>query len=79
MTDQEKKIFESIISKPKWYAGLRDKKGSFITAQSANRIKSRFEKGNLSEYYVKYIFNVHGWFKPEVNWENNNINSNSNG
>lgn len=67
---EEKEIFALIIAKRKWYAGLRHRgTGTFFTAQSAKAIINRYNKGTLSEYYIKYIFNTHGYFKPEVKWE----------
>lgn len=66
LTEQE--IFESIIAKNKWYAGLRTDRGNFHTAQSANQMVRRYRNGTLSADKIKQIFNKHGWIKPEVQW-----------
>ena len=63
-----KEIFEFIIAKPKWYAGIESKKGKYHNAQSANRIKFRFRNGTLSDTQIEKILNKHDYFKNEVSW-----------
>lgn len=67
LTEQE--IFNDIITKSKWYAGLRTNRGTYHSAQSANRLVKSFRNGTLSPDKIKQIFNKHGWIKPEVQWQ----------
>lgn len=66
MTIEE--IFELITSKPKWYAGLRDRNGKYYNAQSANRIKDRFRRRVLTPASIEKIFNSHGYYATEISW-----------
>jgi hypothetical protein len=61
-------IWDIITSQPKWYAGIKTRTGSYHTAQSANRLKNRFKKKMLSEEYIEYILNRHGFIKNEITW-----------
>lgn len=67
MTETE--IFNEIIQRPKWYAGLRTDRGNYHTPPTARKMVERFNNGTLSADKIKQIFNKHGWVKPEVNWE----------
>lgn len=60
-------IWNEIISKPKWYAGILNEKGSFYTAQSASKIKSRYKNGTLSETILEKILFAHG-YSLEKRW-----------
>ena len=60
-------IWNEIISKPKWYAGIRNENGSFYTAQSASKIKSRYRNGTLSEHIFEKILRAHG-YSLEKRW-----------
>lgn len=64
-----KGIWDDITSKPKWYAGIKNKKGNFHTAQSANRMKNKFKDGKLSDAVVETVLNHYGYFKKETEWE----------
>ena len=64
---ETKEIFNLITSIPKWYAGMASKTG-FHNAQSANRIKARFNNGTLPEKSVEKIFNHFGYVKNQVTW-----------
>ena len=66
MTTEE--LFNLIISKPKWYAGIESKKGKYHNPQSANRIKDRYKRGVLSNDIIEKILNSHGYYKNEVVW-----------
>lgn len=54
-------IWNSIITKPKWYAGIRSATGTFYTAQSAAKVKKRFEEGTLSFEIIETVLNAHGY------------------
>lgn len=54
-------IWNEIISKPKWYAGIVSETGSFYNAQTAAKIKSRYKNGTLSERILERILNSHGY------------------
>lgn len=60
-------IWEEIISKPKWYAGILTSSGSFYTAQSARYLKESFKNGSLSESIIEKILNSHG-YRLEKKW-----------
>ncbi len=62
-----KEIFDEITSKLKWYAGMPSKTG-FHNAQSANRIKARFNNGTLPDKTIEQIFNHFGYVKNEITW-----------
>lgn len=55
-------IWLDITSRPKWYAGIKTKNGSFYTAQSAKHLKDSFYKNTLSEYIIEKVLNAHGYF-----------------
>lgn len=63
-----KEIFESIITKPKWYAGIKATESKFYTAQSANRIKDRYRRGVLSDVIIEKVLNSHGYYKADTVW-----------
>lgn len=54
-------IWNSIIAKPKWYAGIRNLQGGFYSAQSANHLKKSFEAGTLSLDIIQTVFEAHGY------------------
>lgn len=54
-------IWNEIISKPKWYAGILNENGIFYNAQSASKIKSRYRNGTLSETVLEKILTAHGY------------------
>ena len=66
----EKEIAEYIFSLPKWYAGIPSRiiKGEFMNAQTANRIKKRFNNGTLSNNMIEIVFNHHGYFIADKSW-----------
>lgn len=57
----EKEAFEIIIKRPKFYAGLRNRKGDFYTAQAATNIKKRFKDGTLGRNIIVYIISMSGF------------------
>lgn len=63
-----KEIWQSITSKPKWYAGIKNRNGNYYTAQSANRLKNLFKKGKLNQTFIEYIFSHFGYYKEETKW-----------
>ena len=56
-----KSAWYAIIVKPKWYAGILTKKGSFYSAPNAFKLKKRFEEGSLSLDVVATILKAHGF------------------
>lgn len=60
-------IFNEITSQPKWYAGIKigDR---FMTAQTANKIKSRFNSCTLSPRKIELIFEHYGYYL-ESEWK----------
>lgn len=74
MDESTKQIWESIIVKPKWYAGIRNKAGGFYTAQAAADLKKRFKQGSVSWDIIETIFAAHGytlikqWVRKVENW-----------
>lgn len=57
-TDQ---IWQEIIAKPKWYAGIKSETGSFYSAQSASMLKRRYIQKTLSESILERVFKAHGY------------------
>lgn len=70
-----KAIWEQIISKPKWYAGIRTTTGTFYSAQAAGTLKKSFENGTLSLEIIETIFEAHGyvlvkqWRLKDTSWD----------
>ena len=65
---ETKEIFKEITSQPKWYADMVARNGKFHNAQSANRIKARFNDGTLPEKTIEKIFNHFKYYKNTVTW-----------
>lgn len=64
---ETKEIAKLIFSTPKWYASIPTI-GGFMNAQSANRVKNRFNKGTLTHRMIELIFNHHGYFIADKSW-----------
>lgn len=63
-------IANQIFSIPKWYASI-PKRGftdQYLNAQTANRIKKRFNNGTLSDRMIELIFNHYGYFIADKSW-----------
>lgn len=53
--------FEEIIKRPKFYAGLRNRRGQFYTADAATHLKDRYKAGTLSNEIIVYIISMSGF------------------
>lgn len=58
-------IWNEIITRPKWYAGVRNCSGGFYTAQAARNLKVRFKAGLLSREIIERVLNSHGYYLEE--------------
>lgn len=63
----EKEVFEEIIKRPKWYAGIRSPNGTFMTPNAGYKFKKAFDKNKHSIRLMNIIFKNHGYEKTE-NW-----------
>lgn len=60
-------IWESIVSKPKWYAGIVNEHGGFYNAHSARNLKIRYKNKTLSDHIIERVLNSHGYYL-EKSW-----------
>ena len=67
---QTKDIAELIFAIPKWYASIPHSRnlGQYMNAQTANRIKKRYQIGTLSDKMIELIFNHYGYFIADKTW-----------
>ena len=53
--------WRELTSKPKWYAGIRNRNGDFYTAQAARKLKINFKNGSLKICTMVPILRSHGY------------------
>ena len=55
-------IWDTIVKKHKWYAGIVSDSGAFYSEQAAYNLKRRYKNGTLSLRILERIFNAHGYY-----------------
>lgn len=59
--DQVSSAWGEVITKPKWYAGIRTRNGTFYSAPKAFKLKEDFREGRLSLKLVFKVLEAHGF------------------